>query len=294
MKKALEYLYIFSKFSTSLILLISILVVVYFFYISFKNQEKSTNDQTEIFYEKLNQNSEEIYKVLKKVEITDSALVEIKKLLQKTPEENNLQQINELNIKIIELNSRLESISIDLKEIKTLNNAKQKNESLASNNKSSILEKNKSQIAKLTILKFENNLDFTEELSVLQNLNDAKKNHIFEKINLINLKNYRGNLFLKKTFSKESDIFLKNKIDNNNVITNSLMELVLVEPSKKNNIKNNEINILKEIIYLLEQKNYNSSYEKISIINDYENYFSNTIKQLKIAMEFIKLIERVS
>ena len=294
MKKALEYLYIFSKFSTSLILLISILVLVYFFYISFKNQEKSTNDQTEIFYEKLNQNSEEIYKVLKKVEITDSALVEIKKLLQKTPEENNLQQINELNIKIIELNSKLESISIDLKEIKTLNNAKQKNESLASNNKSSILEKNKSQIAKLTILKFENNLDFTEELSVLQNLNDAKKNHIFEKINLINLKNYRGTLFLKKTFSKESDIFLKNKIDNNNVITNSLMELVLVEPSKKNNIKNNEINILKEIIYLLEQKNYNSSYEKISIINDYENYFSNTIKQLKIAMEFIKLIERVS
>ena len=294
MKKALEYLYIFSKFSTSLILLISILVVVYFFYISFKNQEKSTNDQTEIFYEKLNQNSEEIYKVLKKVEITDSALVEIKKLLQKTPEENNLQQINELNIKIIELNSKLESISIDLKEIKTLNTAQQKNEFLASNNKNSILEKNKSQIAKLTILKFENNLDFTEELSVLQNLNDAKKNHIFEKINLINLKNYRGNLFLKKTFSKESDIFLKNKIDNNNVITNSLMELVLVEPSKKNNIKNNEINILKEIIYLLEQKNYNSSYEKISIINDYENYFSNTINQLKIAMEFIKLIERVS
>ena len=294
MKKALEYLYIFSKFSTSLILLISILVLVYFFYISFKNQEKSTNDQTEIFYEKLNQNSEEIYKVLKKVEITDSALVEIKKLLQKTPEENNLQQINELNIKIIELNSKLESISIDLKEIKTLNTAQQKNEFLASNNKNSILEKNKSQIAKLTILKFENNLDFTEELSVLQNLNDAKKNHIFEKINLINLKNYRGNLFLKKTFSKESDIFLKNKIDNNNVITNSLMEFVLVEPSKKNNIKNNEINILKEIIYLLEQKNYNSSYEKISIINDYENYFSNTINQLKIAMEFIKLIERVS
>ena len=294
MKKALEYLYIFSKFSTSLILLISILVLVYFFYISFKNQEKSTNDQTEIFYEKLNQNSEEIYKVLKKVEITDSALVEIKKLLQKTPEENNLQQINELNIKIIELNSKLESISIDLKEIKTLNTAQQKNEFLASNNKNSILEKNKSQIAKLTILKFENNLNFTEELSVLQSLNDAKKNHIFEKINLINLKNYRGNLFLKKTFSKESDIFLKHKIDKNNVITNSLMEFVLVEPSKKNNIKNNEINILKEIIYLLEQKNYNSSYEKITIINDYENYFSNTINQLKIAMEFIKLIERVS
>jgi len=295
MKKTLEYLYIFSKFSTSLILLISILVIVYFFYISFKNQEKSTNDQTEIFYEKLNQNSEEIYKVLKKVEITDSALVEIKKLLQAMPEDNNLQKINDLNLKINELSSKLDKISINLTEIKTLKNIQENKEFLANNNKSSILEKNKSQIANLAIFKFENNLDFTEELGILQNLNETNKNHIFEKINLINLKNYRGNIFLKNTFSKELGIFLKNKInDNNNFITNSLMEFILVEPSKKNNIKNNEINTLNEIISLLQQKKYISSYEKISIINNYEIYFSKTINQLKIAMEFIQLIERVS
>ena len=234
MKKTLEYLYIFSKFSTSLILLISILVLVYFFYISFKNQEKSTNDQTEIFYEKLNQNSEEINKVLKKVEITDSALIEIKKILQATSEDNNLTQINDLNLKIIELNSKLENISIDLKEIKTSNNTLQNKEFLVKNNQSSILEKNRSQIAKLAIFKFENNLDFAEELNILQNLNEINKNHIFEKINLINLENYRGNLFLQNTFSKESGIFLKNKINqNNNIITNSLMGFILVEPSKK-------------------------------------------------------------
>jgi len=295
MKKTLEYLYIFSKFSTSLILLISILVLVYFFYISFKNQEKSTNDQTEIFYEKLNQNSEEINKVLKKVEITDSALIEIKKILQATSEDNNLTQINDLNLKIIELNSKLENISIDLKEIKTSNNTLQNKEFLVKNNQSSILEKNRSQIAKLAIFKFENNLDFAEELNILQNLNEINKNHIFEKINLINLENYRGNLFLQNTFSKESGIFLKNKINqNNNIITNSLMGFILVEPSKKNNIKNNEINNLNEIIYLLEQKEYISSYEKITIINDYKNYFSKTINQLKIAMEFMQLMERIS
>ncbi len=295
MKKTLEYLYIFSKFSTSLILLISILVLVYFFYISFKNQEKSTNDQTEIFYEKLNQNSEEINKVLKKVEITDSALIEIKKILQATPEDNNLTQINDLNLKIIELNSKLENISIDLKEIKTSNNTLQNKEFLVKNIQSSILEKNRSQIAKLAIFKFENNLDFAEELNILQNLNETNKNYIFEKINLINLENYRGNLFLQNTFSKESGIFLKNKINqNNNIITNSLMGFILVEPSKKNNIKNNEINNLNEIIYLLEQKEYISSYEKITIINDYKNYFSKTINQLKIAMEFMQLMERIS
>lgn len=295
MKKTLEYLYIFSKFSTSLILLISILVLVYFFYISFKNQEKSTNDQTEIFYEKLNQNSEEINKVLKKVEITDSALIEIKKILQATSEDNNLTQINDLNLKIIELNSKLENISIDLKEIKTSNNTLQNKEFLVKNNQSSILEKNRSQIAKLAIFKFENNLDFAEELNILQNLNETNKNYIFEKINLINLENYRGNLFLQNTFSKESGIFLKNKINqNNNIITNSLMGFILVEPSKKNNIKNNEINNLNEIIYLLEQKEYISSYEKITIINDYKNYFSKTINQLKIAMEFMQLMERIS
>ena len=69
MKKTLEYLYIFSKFSTSLILLTCILTLGYFFYISFKNQEKLDNQQTDLFYNELKQNSLKLNSVSKKLKL---------------------------------------------------------------------------------------------------------------------------------------------------------------------------------------------------------------------------------
>ena len=62
MKKTLEYLYIFTKLSTSFILLLCILVFGYFFYASYKNQEKSNNDQVD-FLNKLNDNAKQLTKL---------------------------------------------------------------------------------------------------------------------------------------------------------------------------------------------------------------------------------------
>ena len=59
MKKTLDYLYIFSKLSVSFILLFLLLILGYFFYVSFKTQEISNNDQLE-FINKLNQNEQKL------------------------------------------------------------------------------------------------------------------------------------------------------------------------------------------------------------------------------------------
>jgi len=294
MKKTLEYLYIFSKLSTSFILLLCILVFGYFFYASFKNQEKSNNDQVELI-NKLNNNSEKLTKLTKKVEITDTLVDQIKKVTQNFTNTNRFEEINLLNNKIEELNLKLENISVNLKEIQSLNKSKLKNIQ-ADNNSSLILDKNKIEIAKLVISKFENNLDFTEELKILQNLNDQSKQHVFEKINLIKLKNFRGNTFMKNIFSQELDFFLKENFNNNtsNFISKSLMRFVAIEPSKKNTIKNNEINVLNEVSNHLDKKNYKTSHEKIININNYEKYFSETINQIKIFIEFKELIKKVS
>ena len=72
------------------------------------------------------------------------------------------------------------------------------------------------------------------------------------------------------------------------------MNFVIIEPSKKNTIKNNEINALNEIISLLDKKNYKMSYSKITNINNYEKYFVETINQIKIANEFKELINKIS
>ena len=155
-----------------------------------------------------------------------------------------------------------------------------------------VIDKNKKEIIKLINYKFENNLDFSEELDILQNFTDNNNHHIFEKINLIRLKNFRGNKFLKDIYSHELDLYLKEKFNKNslNIISKSLMNFIAIEPSKTNNIKNNETILLKEISTLLEEKNYKISYKKIITLDNYETYFKETINQIQIANDFKKLI----
>ena len=195
MKKIFKYLYIFSKFSTSFILLISILILGYFLLISYKDQEKTTKNQSDLLFSKLKKNSVDLDKVFKKLEVTDSILSENKKILEKDSGEKNLEDMNNLREQISELNIKLKEISLDLERVETLRIDSKESQQTIVNLKSINVEKNKNEIANLIILKFENNIDFDEELNILKILNDESKQPVFEKINLVKLKNYRGNLF---------------------------------------------------------------------------------------------------
>ena len=292
MKKILDYLYIFSKLSTSFILLFILIVFGYFFYLSFKNQETSNNDQLELI-NKLNQNVENLSKLSTKIEITENSLDQLKTSIQNITIPNESKEIASLNKKIEELDLGLKNILVDLQEIKTLN-ISESNKDPSKDILIPIIDKNKKEIIKLINYKFENNLDFTEELDILQNFGNSNNQHLYEKINLIKLKNFRGNDFLKYIYSQELDIYIKEKFNKNslNVISKSLMNFVAIEPSKTNDIKNNEILLLKEISNLLEKKNYKTSYAKIITLDNHETYFKETINQIQIANDFKKLINK--
>ena len=141
MKKTLEYLYIFSKLSTSFILLFSILVLGYFFYASFNDHEKSNNDQAEVINQ-LNNNAEKISTLSNKIENTDISLDEIKKITQNYIITDKSEEIILLNKEIEKLNFQLKNISINLQEIK-LQNMSKSNEIKSDNSSSFILDKNK-------------------------------------------------------------------------------------------------------------------------------------------------------
>jgi hypothetical protein len=290
MKKALDYLYIFSKLSTSFILLFILLIFGYFFYISFKNQEISGNEQLELI-NKLNQNVEKLSKLSKKIELTESSLDELKISIQKITKSDQSTEVESLNKKIKELDLGLKNILVDLQETKTSNNS-ELNKNLSNNILTPVIDKNKKEIIRLINYKFENNLDFTEELSILQSFDHNNNLHIYEKINLIILKNFRGNEFLKDTYSQELNLYLKENYNKNsrNIIFKSLMDFVAIEPSKTNDIKNSETLVLKEISNLLEEKNYEISYIKIITLDNYETYFKETVNQIQIANDFKKLI----
>jgi len=292
MKKILDYLYIFSKLSTSFILLFILLIFGYFFYISFKNQEISNNDQLELI-NKLNQNVENLSMLSKKIEITETSLDQLKTSIQNITKSDQSKEVVSLNKKIEELDLGLKNILVDLQEIKTLN-ISGSNKVSSNNILIPVIDKNKKEIIKLINYKFENNLDFTEELDILQNFDDSNNQHIYEKINLIRLKNFRGNKFLKDVYSQELNIYLKEKFNKSslNIISKSLMSFVAIEPSKTNIIKNNETLLLKEISALLEDKNYKTSYIKIITLDSYEIYFKETINQIQIANDFKTLINK--
>jgi len=292
MKKIIDFLYIFSKLSTSFILLFILLILGYFFYISFKNQEISNNDQLELI-NKLNQNVENLSKLSKKIEITESSLDQLKTSIQNITNPDQSIEVVSLNKKIEEFDFELKKILVDLQEIKTSNNL-QSNQALSNNILTPVIDKNKKEIIKLINYKFENNLDFTEDLDILQNFDDGNNQHIYEKINLIRLKNFRGLQFLKDIYSEELNIYLKEKFNKSsiNFISKSLMSFITIEPSKNNNIKNNETLLLKEISALIEEKNYKTSYTKIITLDNYETYFKETINQIQIANDFKTLINK--
>ena len=292
MKKTLEYLYIFSKLSTSFILLFILLIFGYFFYVSYKNQEISNNDQLQLI-NKLNQNAENLSKLSKKIEITESSLDQLKTSIQNIAKFDQSVEVVSLNKKIEELDLGLKNILVDLQEIKTLN-ISELNKAPSNNNLIPFIDKNKKEIIKLINYKFENNLDYTEDLDILQNFDDSNNQHIYEKINLIRLKNFRGNEFLKDIYSQELNIYLKEKFNKSslNIISKSLMSFVAIEPSKTNNIKNNETLLLKEISALLTEKNYKTSYARIITLDNYETYFKETINQIQIANDFKTLINK--
>ncbi len=293
MKKTLEYFYIFSKLSTSFILLFSLLILGYFFYISFRNQGVSSDDQANLI-NKLSQNEKKLSNLFNKIEITDASLDEIQKSIKNITNVDNSEELRLLNQKIEKLYLSFENLSVNLKEIET-KNVTETNKALNDNISSEVIDKNKLEIAKLVIYKFENNLDYSDELNILQNFNDNNTQHIFEKINLVKLKNYRGNTFLKNIYSQELDLYLKERFNKNynNFISKSLMNFVAIQPSKKNIIKNNEINLLNEIGALINEKNYKMSYTKIINIDNYEKFFLETTNQIQIVNEFKDLINKV-
>ena len=294
MKKTLDYLYIFSKLSTSFILLLCVLVLMYFFYLSFNNQRNLDSEQGK-FINILIENSEQLLILSEKIQTTDSSLENIQNFLNNSNDKSISKEIDLLNTKIADLSLELQNIVVNLQEIQSSKITNKKN-IVKENRSNPSIDTNKLELGKLILFKFENNLDFNEDLLILQSLNNENKQYIFEKINLNNYQNYRGSIFLKNLFEQELDVFLKNSINDvsNNFIKDSFMKFIIIEPSKKNTIKNNEVNYLKEIKSFIDQKKYKNSYKKIKNIKNYQNFFSDTVSQLTIVIEFKELIQMVS
>ena len=295
MKKIFENIYFFSKLTTSLILFTILIIMGYFFYASYQNQDKvylENKFQENKFEENINNNSAQI-KILSENLIKNQVLLsQIEKLLKNNPLKNDSSSnINEEFITTLEvikkninkLSKEIQSIKVDINQFDDL-------KAIKGDNTNIIFEKSINDLTSLILTKYENNLDFEDELNSLEKIILPDRDIFIEKIRVISRKPYKGHYFLEDQFQLEMENYIKNKIEKNN--SNFLYKIILpyvkIEPSQYNKIKSSDSLLLINIKKLIKEKQISESMEKLKLLDEYENYFFKTIEQSKIYIEFNK------
>ena len=298
MKKIVDYFYVFSKISTSLILLLALLTLGYFFYLSYEEQEDvylNQNNKDNSLQDSVNDNFDKIQEISKKIDSNDNSLIQIQKLIKNL--NNNALQNNkndDLELMLINLSANLKNLSLDVKKLK---NQIQNEKNIVKDNISndSYFDNKKKDLIELIIIKFENNLSFDEELIYLEKITNKNKIHLFEKLNILLNKEYKGKQYTQKIFAEESNNYIKNKFnkDTNNIFRTVFFPYISISPSKQNNLEDQDLLSINNIEMLIKNKEYKKSLDKIKLINKHEVFYSETSKQLEIAFSFNSLLKEI-
>ena len=295
MKKIFESIYLFSKLTTSLVLFATLIIMGYFFYKSYQNQGKvylQTKEHESIFEEKINNNSDQIQIISENLVKNQVLFSQIEKLLQnnKLKNENSYKINEEFSIALEGIQKNINNLSKEIKSIKDEDDQFNNFTAIEENNTNHLHEESIKDLISLILIKYENNLDFEDELNSIEKIILPNRDIFIEKIRVIARKPYKGQYFLEDQFQIEMENYIKNKIEknNNNFFYKIILPYIKIEPSQYNKIKSNDSLLLINIKKLIKDKQINESIEKLKLIDNYENFFLNTIEQSKIYIEFNK------
>jgi len=296
MKKIYDYLFLFSKFSISLILLICIIGLLYIFFVNYKNETKISqnkiSNQNELKQE-IRNNLDLIKNISKEVKSTQSSLLDIKNSLSSISEKNS----NNNNSKIIEnikiLNNNFTNLS---KEIENIKNNNLKSSSNNFTKQPNIVNDSRDEIIDLILIKYENNIDFGREIDYLKKILNEDEVTKFEKIMILINDPFKGYINLENIFSNESNVYLKTTINKNqgSLLNNIILPYLDVSPSTENNIIDNQVLLLKEIGKELENKNIQKAFEDLKSISNYEIFFSESLIEINKYNKFTDALDNIN
>ena len=296
MKKIYDYLFLFSKFSISLILLICIIGLLYIFFVNYKNETKISqnkiSNQNELKQE-IRNNLDLIKNISKEVKSNQSSLLDIKNSLSSISEKNS----NNNNSKIIEnikiLNNNFTNLS---KEIENIKNNNLKSSSNNFTKQPNIVNDSRDEIIDLILIKYENNIDFGREIDYLKKILNEDEVTKFEKIMILINDPFKGYINLENIFSNESNVYLKTTINKNqgSLLNNIILPYLDVSPSTENNIIDNQVLLLKEIGKELENKNIQKVFEDMKSISNYETFFPETLFEIHKYKKFTEALDNIN
>ena len=288
MKNFFQKFYIFSKLALSISLLACLFGALYILFINYQKQQnisqKSTNNEVEL-QNNISKNTVLISEILERIKINETSLNNINKNFKDIEIEN--KDIANIYKEIKFLNENLNILSQDIQSLKKNNSAKlfDNNKAIKSNSKKNIIE-----IIDLILIKYENNVVFSDEIKYLSNIIDQNKIKNIEKLLILSNKKFKGFNYLKNTFDNEVNLYLKIKITKNpdSFFNKVILPYLEISPTSENNITNDLILTIKEIKKEIEIKNMENALKKLETIEDYNNIFKSSTLEIEKYLNFKK------
>ncbi len=290
MNNILNRFYLFSKLTTSIILFIILVFLIFLFGNSFLNNQSDLDSLMKL--------EEDYISLSKIVNYNSDALGGIENIIL----ENNEYFKN--------ISSSIESLqkkpSDDFKEkLDKINNENNllKNKILELSKKISELEDNnfldnsdytKNQftiknLIKLINIKFDNGNDIKNEVNLLSDFYlENNKDPYIEKLQTLANINFYGLSKINNNFDEITSLYLQEYFleKNNNLFIKYLSNVITFEPNLDGNIQDTTVKTFVEIKNSILDKNINLAVNKLILVDNNEKYFSKWIEQANYYIEF--------
>ena len=295
MKKIIEFFYVFSKLTTSFLMLLVIFVLMFLLFSSYKNIDKSIEAENYnidkkllILSEAISKNNEDLKKLSKSIISDEDNLRELMSSISKILVEPN----NSSDIEIKKIKTIVEKLQIKINQI--LSDTKKQNikkQSVKNNNASVQL----GSLVEVIIIKFKNGLKIKNEVTYLDKLLPDNKKYIIDKLLLLELRKFYGMEGLDREFDISINRYTKDnfKLRNESAVINFILKFVNIRPNNLSEYQNEELNILMSAKDFIEKEDIKESLNRILLINKSEIHFDKWIGQANIYLEFMKTIKEV-
>lgn len=282
MSKFIEYFYVFTKLSTSFVLLVIIFLMGFALFNSYKKVENIDLDIQEKYFSLLNevsQNNKNLLSINKRLN-NNEILVNENKKSKKNDYKEEINNLFELNNKLQnQINELVLSLKVNQNQQNLLNNE----------------AKDLVSLVDFILLKYKNGEDIEDEALLLESF-FSSENQIFEKLREIQMKKFYGFRNLNNEFNNSTKKYIKNSFLERNygAIVNFIFRFVDIAPRNLSIYETKELNILYSSKKYLESENIEESLKQILLIKENKKFFFNFIEQANIYLEFKKQIEKVS
>ena len=292
MFKITDYFYAFSKLLTSFILLGFLSVLGYALYISYKDVDEAAINLEQKFSnvtKEINLNSEKFSKIEEMINNNSQSLAEINKNVANSNSNSQIQKLQ------MENNELLKEIKIIKSQIKNILNA---NNDVANNSKeeNDFNSNNIKELKDLIILKYENGEIVSNEIIRLESLANDTPALIFEKLFLLEEKNFFGKEKLIKEFDLSVQKYVEKKFmeENNNSIIKFFLKYISIKPNDLDLYDSEDLNILLRAKNHLNSEEYSQSLKQVLFIKSSQEYFEKWISQVNLYIDFKKNIKKVN